>query len=64
MVAWFAEASISHSVDLAFSVERWIESCLGLLHGTNDISITQTNHKEEEEARGIEVEGKVFTINL
>ena len=60
MVAWFPKASIFHSVNLAFSVERWIESCLG----PNDISITQTNHKEEEEARGIEVEGKVFTINL
>ena len=28
------------------------------------LSITRTNRKEEEEARGTEVEGKVFTINL
>ena len=31
VVAWFAEGSVSHSVDTAFSVEQWIESRLGTI---------------------------------
>ena len=37
VVAWFAKASVSHAVDSALSVERWIESPLGQSYGTVSI---------------------------